>query len=162
MRYITAYLAATAVALLLASLPGLRPLPLLASAISAVGLAALRRSGLLSAAVYVIAFALLALSSRPLLAPLAELAAFLSLYAYRLDELRRRLAMRGYGSAGVEAALSRAGLTVVLWSAAALGVSYLLYFALMALPRLPPAAAVALSAVSLAVILILSLGRTRG
>jgi len=136
----------------------LTPLALLASALSAVGLAALRRSGVLAAAAYMASLALLAASPQPFLAPLAEAAAFLSLYANELDEFRSRLSMRGYDVSRIEAAFSRAGLVASLWSAAA---SYALYFVVESLPRMPAAVALALSAISLATILILSLGGRR-
>ncbi|MFP3292519.1 MAG: hypothetical protein RXO30_08670 [Thermoproteus sp.] len=161
MRSIAASLAAITAILFASGLLEPIPLALLASALSAVGLAALRRSGVLAAAAYMASLALLAASPQPLLAPLAEAAAFLSLYASKLDEFRRRLSMRGYDVSRVEAAFSRAGLVASLWSAAALAASYALYFIVESLPRMPAAVALALSAISLAAILILSLGGRR-
>ncbi|MCI4464724.1 MAG: hypothetical protein JHC22_02895 [Thermoproteus sp.] len=158
MRSIAASLAAITAILFASGLLELTPLALLASALSAVGLAALRRSGVLAAAAYMASLALLAASPQPLLAPLAEAAAFLSLYANELDEFRSRLSMRGYDVSRIEAAFSRAGLVVSLWSAAA---SYALYFVVESLLRMPAAVALALSAISLAAILILSLGGRR-
>lgn len=137
------------------------PLVLLAVGLSAAGLAAFGRNSTLSAGAYMGAFIALALSRAALLSPLAELAAFLTLYGSRLNELGERLIARGYDKAEVDRALARAGLAVSLRSAVALIASYLLFYALLGLPRLPPGIALAFSATSLALILILSLGRRK-
>ncbi|MEZ0248980.1 MAG: hypothetical protein ABWJ97_06875 [Thermoproteus sp.] len=143
----------------LAALSLLRPTPLtLAStSLAAVASALLPVSGTAAAGLYVIASALLALSPAAVYTPLLEAAAFLTLYDRRINELAERLHMRGYERPQVVEATAKAELVVASWVGVALSISYAVYFALAALPRLPPSVALALAVISLVLILIMLL-----